>query len=86
MPDIKDPDALIWNAKAIARAANLYKKNKKTGRKEVDVRKGFYLLETGAICAKQVKGHDKDGKENKRGQWVTTLRLIRQSLLPFDAT
>lgn len=87
----EDLDAPIWGAKAIARELNLFtaEKNKKTrkptGKTVPDERKAFYLLETGAIRAKQVRGRDGDGKEKQRGQWVTTLRLIRQSLLPTEA-
>jgi hypothetical protein len=88
----RDLDAPIWGAKAIARELNLFTEEKhKTTRKPTgkivpDERKAFYLLETGAIRAKQVRGRDDGGKEKQRGQWVTTLRLIRQSLLPIDAT
>jgi hypothetical protein len=78
-------DAPIWGAKAIAIAANLFKDNAETGEREPYERKAQYLLETGVIAAKRAKGHDKDGKEKARGQWVTTLRLIRQSLLPGEA-
>jgi hypothetical protein len=75
-------DDTIWGAEQIAEAANLYKRDKKTGEKKPDVRKAFYLLETGAIAAKRVIGRDKDGQAKTRGQWVSTLRLIRNSLLP----
>ena len=85
MPNAVDLDAPIWGAKRIAAAAGLFKKDKKTGKKKLDERKGFYLLESGAIRAKQVKGRDEDGNEKTRGQWVTTLRLIRESLLPIEA-
>ena len=86
----RDLDAPIWGAKAIARELNLFteEKDKKTRKLTCkivpDERKAFYLLETGAIRAKQVKGRDKDGKQKEHGQWVTTLRLIRQSLLPAE--
>ena len=43
---------------------------------------GLLLLESGAIAANRVKGRGKEGKEKKRGQWVSTPRLIRDSLLP----
>jgi len=72
-------DRPIWGAKAIAREANLFKDSAETGEREPDERKAFYLLETGAIAAKRVKGRDKE-----RGQWVTTPRLIRNSLLPSE--
>jgi hypothetical protein len=75
-------DQPIWGAERIAEAANLYKRDKKTGEKKPDVRKAFYLLETGAIAAKQVIGRYKDGQPKARGQWVSTPRLIRNSLLP----
>jgi hypothetical protein len=82
---VKGLDTPIWGAANIAAAAGLFKKDKKTGKKKLDERKGFYLLESGAIRAKQVKGRDEDGNEKTRGQWVTTLRLIRESLLPIEA-
>jgi hypothetical protein len=80
----KSLDAPLWGAEAIAIEANLFKKNDKTGKTEPDRRRAYYLLETGAIKAKRVKGQDEDGRDKKRGQWVTTLRLIRQSLLPGE--
>ena len=70
-------DKPVWGAEAIAREANLYRTNKKTGKTELHTRKAFHLLEIGAIAAKRVKGEGKD-----RGQWVSTPRLIRNSLLP----
>ena len=95
----KDLDAPIWGAKAIARELNLFTKEKDkktrklTGRIVPDERKAFYLLETGAIRSKRVKGlhtDDEKGKHKKgdpktRGQWVTTLRLIYKSILPGEA-
>jgi len=39
-------------------------------------------LESGAIATKRVKGRDKEGQEKSRGQWVSTPRAIRNSLLP----
>jgi hypothetical protein len=87
-------DVPIWGAKAIAKAAGLFKKDKKTGQVKKDKktgepipddRKGFYLIEIGAIRAKHVKGFDKDGNENARGQLVSTQRLINQSILPDEA-
>ena len=98
--DNPDLDAPIFGARNIARAAKLFERDEETdqivldkhGQPEVDVRKGFYLLETGAIRAKlvkgrhtdEVKGKHKKGDQKSRGQWVTTLRLIRQSLLPGE--
>jgi hypothetical protein len=78
MPTSTDSlDAPVWGAEAIAREAGLYRINPKTGKPEVHVRKAFHLLEIGAIAAKRVRGRGKD-----RGQWVSTPRLIRNSLLP----
>jgi hypothetical protein len=82
---MSDLDKPVWGGRAIAIEANLFKKNDETGELEPDERKAFYLLETGAIRAKQVKGRDKEGKEKERGQWVSTRRLILQSLLPDGA-
>ena len=91
MREEQDLDRPIWGAQAIGREGGIFKKHKKTGKlvrdkngePEVDVRKAFYLLETGAIAARQVKGRDKETKKEKeRGQWVSTPRLIRNSLIP----
>ena len=67
MPD-NDLDEILWGAEAISRAAELVKPDG-----SVDLRRGFYLLETGAVDATKV-GHP------KRGRWVSTLRRIRRSL------
>jgi hypothetical protein len=81
-----DLDRPIWGAEAIAREAGLFinKKSKRKG--EPDTRKCYYLLETGVIAARRVKGRDEDGKIKNRGQWVSTPRLIRNSLLPDAST
>jgi hypothetical protein len=90
----EDLDAPIWHASGIAKAAGLFKKDKKTGRVEKDkktgepipdARKGQYLVDIGVIPAKRVKGRDKEGKEKGRGQLVSSLRLILQSILPDGA-
>jgi hypothetical protein len=75
-----DLDKKLWGARAIAEEADLYRINPKTGKTEPHVRKAFHLLEIGAIAAKRVKGEGKD-----RGTWVSTPRLIRNSLLPETA-
>lgn len=76
-PEDSNLDRPVWGALAIAEVANLF-----DDEGNADVRKAYYLLETGAIAARRVRGRDKDGKEKKRGQWVSTPRLIRDSLLP----
>ncbi len=76
-PEDSNLDRPIWGAQAIAKEANLF-----DDEGNADVRKTYYLLESGAIAAKRVKGRDKEGNEKKRGQWVSTQRLIRDSLLP----
>jgi hypothetical protein len=88
-------DDPIFGAKRIGRAARIFERDKKTdeikldkdGRPVVDERKAFYLLETGAIAAKRVIGkkENKEGKKSARGQWCSSLRLIRASLLPESA-
>ena len=65
-------DIPIWGAEPIGRAAGLFKENG-----EVDVRATYYLLERGVITAKRVKAPGKN-----RGQWVSTPRLVRNSVLP----
>jgi hypothetical protein len=76
-PEDSNLDKPVWGARAIAKEANLF-----DDEGNVDERKAYYLLESGAIAAKRVKGRDKEGNEKKRGQWVSTPRLIRDSLLP----
>jgi hypothetical protein len=90
-----DLDSPIFGAKEIGRAACIFKRDKKTGelvtdengRPEVDERKTFHLLETGAISARHVVGKkkNKNGEKPERGQWCTTLRHIRSSLIPEAA-
>lgn len=78
-----DPDEWIWGIESIARAANLYKTDEETGETRPHIRKAAHLLSTGALAGRRVIGRDKEtGKENSRGQWVSTPRLIRDSLLP----
>lgn len=77
-----DPDEWIWGIEAIAAAANLFKRDEKTGETKPHIRKAAHLLSTGAIAARRVIGRDKDGKEHSRGQWVSSRRLIDNSLLP----
>lgn len=77
-----DPDEWIWGIEAIAREANLFKQDEKTGESTPHVRRAAHMLSTGAIAGRCVKGRDKNGKEHSRGQWVSTRGLIRNSLLP----
>jgi hypothetical protein len=77
-----DPDEWIWGIEAIAEAANLYHQDEKTGETKPHVRRAAHMLSTGALAGRCVKGRDKAGKEHSRGQWVSTPRLIRNSLLP----
>jgi hypothetical protein len=61
---------------------NLYKENE-DGERVPDERKVFYLLEIGVLQAKRVVGFDKKtGEDQSRGQWCSTPRLLRQSVLP----
>ena len=92
MTDETDLDALIWGAVAIGREACVFKKDKtgeivrdKNGQPVVDERASFYLLESGAIPARRVIGLNRDGTKKSRGQWCTTRRHIRNSLLPEAA-
>jgi hypothetical protein len=67
MPDTT-LDAPIWGATKIGEAAGILKDDG-----SVDLRRTFYLLETGALDASKV-GHP------KRGRWVSTPRRVRRSL------
>jgi hypothetical protein len=70
-----DLDRPLWGAEAIGREAGLFKKEKetgqtvidpKTGEPEVDIRRAFYLLESGLLPATKVGN-----------QWSSTPRLVR---------
>ena|ERR1700722_19377846 len=92
--DDRELDRPLWGAAAIAREANLYTQqtDAETGVVETvpDVRKAYYLLESGALARKRVvgtrpkKGNPKAREQKARGTWVSTRRLIRQSLLPVS--
>jgi hypothetical protein len=77
-----DSDEWIWGIEAIAAEAKLFKRDEETGEIKPHVRKAAHLLTTGALAGRRVLGRDKDGNERKRGQWVSSPRLIRDSLLP----
>jgi hypothetical protein len=79
---LDDSDEWIWGIEAIAAAANLFKQDEETGETKPHIRKAAHLLATGGIAGRRVIGRDKDGKEHSRGQWVSSRRLIRNSLLP----